>query len=322
VGVIAVGVLLTLSKSSLLDYRNGALVSPSPFPIPMSLPTVLPTVDHAARDWADQRLSEIEAHVEADTLALVSPIAWGLEHLVRMAVEPRAPKRPTLLVILDTTGGVVEVVERIVRVLRTHYPEVRFLIPDRALSAGTILAMSGDAILMDYHSVLGPIDPQVERDGKLVPALSYLHQYEALRQKSVNGTLTTADVLLLQKLDLAELHQFELARELSISLLKEWLATYKFKDWKHTEDRKLPVSDAMREDRADTIARALSQHDRWQTHGRGISMQTLRDELKLKIDDYGSDSALSERIWGYFWFLRDYMARQNLESFVHSPVYF
>lgn len=304
-----------------LVYRYGASVLPI-HPRTMSLPTAIPTVDVAARQWADQRLSEIEAHIDADAMAIISPIAWGLEHRVRMAVEPRASKRPTLLVILDTTGGVVEVVERMVRVLRTHYLEVRFLVPDRALSAGTILAMSGDAILMDYHSVLGPIDPQVERDGKLVPALSYLHQYQALQRKSVDGTLTTADVLLLQKLDLAELHQFELARELSISLLKEWLAKYKFKDWKSTESRSLPVSEQMREDRADSIARSLSRHDRWQTHGRGISMRTLREELKLKIDDYGSDAELSEKVWGYFWFLRDYMARQNVESFVHSAVYF
>lgn len=287
----------------------------------MSLPASIATVDDAARHWADQRLSEIEDHVDADAIAILSPIAWGLEHRVRMAVEPRVNKRSTLLVLLDTTGGVVEVVERIVRVLRTHYREVRFLIPDRALSAGTILAMSGDDILMDYHSVLGPIDPQVERAGMLVPALSYLHQYEVLQVKSTEGTLTTADVLLLEKLDLAELHQFELARELSISLLKEWLAKYKFKDWKVTEDRGIPVTDAMREERADSIARSLSHHERWQTHGRGISMQTLRDELKLKIDDYGSDAVLSERVWSYFWFLRDYMNRQNAESFVHSPVY-
>jgi len=52
---------------------------------------------------------------------------------------------------------------------------VDFLIPSHAMSAGTILAMSGDAIHMDYYSVLGPIDPQVEnQEGRLIPALGYL----------------------------------------------------------------------------------------------------------------------------------------------------
>jgi hypothetical protein len=84
------------------------------------------------------------------------------------------------------------------------------------MSAGTILVMSGDEILMDYHSCLGPIDPQVERDGRLIPALSYLSQYEDLIEKSQSGGLSTAELVLLQKLDLAELHQFELARDLWI----------------------------------------------------------------------------------------------------------
>lgn len=283
---------------------------------------VPPGADEGIKEWADARLGEIEAKFDADAVSILSPITWGLEHRVRTAIEPRQPKKDSLLVLLDTTGGIVEVVERIVRVFRTFYQEVLFLVPDRALSAGTILAMSGDAIFMDYHSVLGPIDPQVERDGKLVPALSYLAQFERLKERSEAGALTTAEVVLLQKLDLAELHQFELARDLSISLLKEWLTTYKFKDWTITETRKLEVTDEIREDRADSIARALNQHDRWQTHGRGISMETLQNELNLKIDDYSTDPDLHATVWNYLWFMRDYMGRMQATTFVHSPVYF
>lgn len=283
---------------------------------------VPPGADQGIKDWADARLFEIEKAFEADAISILSPITWGLEHRVRTAVEPRDPKRDKLVVLLDTTGGIVEVVERIVRVFRTFYTEVFFLIPDRALSAGTILAMSGDAIYMDYHSVLGPIDPQVEREGKLVPALSYLEQFERLKERSAAGELTTAEVILLQKLDLAELHQVELARDLSISLLKQWLTTYKFKDWTVTESRKLPVTDQMKEDRADSIARALNQHDRWQTHGRGISMETLNDELNLRIDDYSTDPDLHATVWNYLWFMRDYLGRIQTVSYVHSPVYF
>ena len=34
--------------------------------------------------------------------------------------------------------------------------------------------MSGDAIFMDYFSVLGPIDPQLPKGDTMVPALGYL----------------------------------------------------------------------------------------------------------------------------------------------------
>lgn len=281
-----------------------------------------PTTIDSVREWAHRQLLSIEELLDADGLAIISPIMFGLEHRVKVAVESREGRRPALFVILDTAGGVVEVVERIVRVLRRHYEEVRFVIPDRAMSAGTVLAMSGDDIWMDYHSCLGPIDPQVEREDRLVPALSYLWQYESLIEKSLRAELSTAELILLQKLDLAELHQFELARDLSIDLLRRWLANYKFKDWVETESRAEPVTQAMKEERADWIARKLNDHHRWLTHGRGLDMMTLQEELKLKIYDYGQHPELRQQIWDYFWFLRDHMARNGISSFVHSPSFF
>jgi len=126
-------------------------------------------------------------------VSIISPVTRGLEQVVRVAITRMEPKRPNLLVIIDTPGGIVEVVERLVRIFRHSYQEVWFLIPDRALSAGTVLVMSGDRIFMDYHSCLGPIDPQVERDGKLVPALSYLVQYSRLIRKASEQGLSSAE---------------------------------------------------------------------------------------------------------------------------------
>lgn len=286
-----------------------------PIPVP-------PTTDDSAREWAASHLRAIEDMLEADGLTIISPMQGGLEHRVKIAIEAREKRRRTLFVILNTPGGVVEIVERIVRVLRQHYAEVKFIIPDRAMSAGTVLAMSGDEIMMDYHSCLGPIDPQLVRDDHLVPALSYLAQYEKLIEKSTQGELSTAELVLLEKLDLAELHQFELARDLSVDLLKRWLTSYKFKDWNKTETNETIVTTEMKEDRATEIARQLTDQERWLTHSRGIDMQTLRDELRLKIDDFGATPELKKAVWDYFWFLRHYMASNGIESFVHTLTFF
>src|SRR5690606_23544195 len=117
---------------------------------------------------------------DRDVLAVFGAIMYGMEQRVRDAITSidKKTRRNRLTVILDTEGGIVEVVARMVDVIRNFYSDVQFIIPDRAMSAGTIFAMSGDSIMMDYFSVLGPIDPQVVREGKLVPALSYLVQYE------------------------------------------------------------------------------------------------------------------------------------------------
>lgn len=281
-----------------------------------------PTTIDSAREWANRRLVEIEAMLKGDCLTIISPIQSGLEYRVKVAVEARESPRDTLVVILHTGGGVVEIVERIVRVFRKHYTEVKFLIPDQAMSAGTVLAMSGDEILMDYHSCLGPIDPQLPKDGRLIPALSYLSQYEELVEKSRTEMLSTAEIVLLNKLDLAELEQFRLARELSITLIQRWLTEYKFKDWEVTETEQKPVTQEMKEERARSIASQLNKHERWLTHGRGLDMQTLQDELKLKITDYSKNLDLKQAVWDYFFFLADHMSRTGQTSFVHSPDFF
>jgi membrane-bound ClpP family serine protease len=247
-----------------------------------------------------------------------------LDDAVRIAIEarkaaPNAPKRDKLAVVLETNGGIIEVVERMVLAIRHHYPsEVIMIVPNRAMSAGTVFALSGDRIMMDYFSCLGPIDPQVQRNGKFVPALSYLVQYERLIEKSKKGTLTTAEMVLLQQLDLAELHSFEEARELSNTLLKEWLAKYKFKDWKKTESHGTEVTGAMREERALEVAEKLMNHQLWHSHSRPISMEVLHRDIKLKIEDFGSKVELAREIKEYQQFLADYMRQIGIYCVVHA----
>lgn len=74
---------------------------------------------------------------------------------------------------------------------------------------------------MDYFSVLGPIDPQVQnKEGKWVPALGYLDKVNEMLEKAKSKTLTQAEFLILKDIDLAELRAYEQAKELTISLLK------------------------------------------------------------------------------------------------------
>lgn len=270
----------------------------------------------------DLRLAALEQELGLDVLAFSGPMSYGADDEVREAVESRTKQRDGLAVVLETTGGYVEVAERMADTFRAHYDRVEFVIPNSAMSAGTILVMSGDAIHMDYYSVLGPIDPQVARQpgGGLVPALGYLAQYEKLIAKSALGKLTTAELsFLLDKFDPAELHAFEQQRELSITLLKKWLVKYKFKNWTATGTRGIPVTAQMREDRAKEIAQKLQDTERWHTHSRGLSMTVLRDELNLVVDDFGQRPALKECIRQYYRLLADFMARVQHGSVVHVP---
>jgi len=279
-------------------------------------------LDQYIKDQLNFHLDQLEGILKADVMAILSPIIPGLEILVRDAIEKKESRKESLAIVLETPGGIVEVVERMVDTIRHHYNDVAFIVPNRAMSAGTVFVMSGDQIMMDYFSRLGPIDPQIEKDGKLVPALSYLNQYDRLNEKARNGELTTAEYALLTKLDLGELHQFEQARVLSMELLKKWLTRYKFKNWKTTEARKIEVTEKMKEERAEEIAGELSNPERWHSHGRGIGKETLTEELNLKIRDFSEINGLKSPLISYFELMQDYMFRQEMSVFVHTREYF
>ena len=280
-------------------------------------------LDQYIRQQLDKHAIEIGDVLESDVMAISSPILPGLEVRVRDAVELFSPRKNVLAIVVETNGGIVEVVQRMVDTIRHYYPEVIFVIPNRAMSAGTLFVMSGDRILMDFFSCLGPIDPQIAKDDNLVPALSYLNQFERLNEKAQQGSLTAAEYALLNKLDLGELYQFEQARALSNELLVKWLSKYKFKNWCQTETNKTPVTEAMKKKRAEKIAETLSQNEHWHSHGRGINMRTLIEELNLRIEDYSEiKEGLGPLIKDYHELLHDYMNREQLISFVHTKEYF
>lgn len=221
-------------------------------------------------------------------------------------------------VILRTGGGSAETTERMVGVLRKHYETVNFVVPDVAMSAGTIFCMSGDKIYMDYASTLGPIDPQVPTPdtGDYVPALGYL---DKVKELTVKGQLAPADVVMLKSLDLAKLALFEQARDLSVDLLKKWLVEYKFRNWTHhrTTNPGALVTDHEKSERAEQIARDLADHKRWRSHGRSLDVTKLT-ELRIKIDDYSDEAPLRDAIRGYNDPLTGFVDRMRMEIMLHS----
>jgi len=282
--------------------------------------------DENIRITLNNRLRELEEHFESDVIFYFGEIHpsldKGFRDFIEELKEDKEFERDRLTVILNTWGGSVETVEKMVNVIRHHYSEVYFIVPDSAMSAGTIFCMAGDKIFMDYSSSLGPIDPQVFNGKTWVPALGYLDKVEELIAKSQNGTLTEAEFLVLQKVDLAELRNFEMARNLTVSLLKKWLVNFKFKHWKtHTSTGKA-VTLTEKEERAEEIAKLLGDNGIWHSHGRFIGIDTLKEILKLKIDDYSNDPDLSKKIRNYNDLICEYILRHGAKAFLHSRIYF
>ncbi len=277
-------------------------------------------------------LLNLEVYLNADVMSFTGAIHEGISPKMLGVIEDlakTAEKKDTIYIILTTTGGSAHAVDIYVNILRHHYKIVNFIVPDYAYSAGTIFCMSGDNIYMDYYSVLGPIDPQVQnKDGRWVAALGYLDKIKELLDKAQpipggnpNGTLSNAEFLILKDFDLAELRGYEQARDLTIDLLKNWLVKYKFQNWTLHETTPgligQPVTNEQKVARAESIAIDLGDTSKWKSHGRPINLQTLRD-MKLKIEDFGADDELKKFVRSYYDFLRDYTGKIQMSMAPHT----
>lgn len=63
---------------------------------------------------------------------------------------------------LETNGGQTDATEKICSILRGANLDLRVIVPRRAKSNGTVIALAGKSILMSDTSELGPIDPSID----------------------------------------------------------------------------------------------------------------------------------------------------------------
>jgi hypothetical protein len=192
-------------------------------------------------------------------------------------------------IFLHSPGGSAESTERIVNLLRENFSHIRFLIPNAAYSAATMLALCGDEILMDERSTLGPIDPQIimttPQGLTSAPVQDILDGFERIKQilKDEPGGIG-AYLPMLQKYDLHIFETCENAKKLAHSLAEEWLEKYMLKD---LPDKK---------ERAALIAKKLGEHKEYLSHGRTISMRQCK-ELGLVVKDLREVPQLRDELW-------------------------
>lgn len=102
-----------------------------------------------------------------------APIAIDFDDRIHFIDQINNLSGEKIDIILETPGGFAEVVEDLVRCIRDRFSEVGIIVPGYAKSAGTIMTMAGDEILMDSTSALGPIDAQISQGGKRFSAHAF-----------------------------------------------------------------------------------------------------------------------------------------------------
>uniref|UniRef100_UPI0025F4A165 SDH family Clp fold serine proteinase n=1 Tax=Mucilaginibacter sp. TaxID=1882438 RepID=UPI0025F4A165 len=192
-------------------------------------------------------------------------------------------------ILLVTPGGSGEQIGKFVNKLRPRFDYVGFILPNMAMSAGTIFVTSGDEIIMDSRAYIGPIDPQVpNREGRFIPAQSILTLIKDIQDrgqekidKGKNPDWT--DMQILNRIDARDIGSAKNGSQYSIELVTKYLIDYKFKSWTNHSTTGLPVTPIEKQAKAKEIANLLCDHGEWKTHSRGITRESAWTDCKLKI---------------------------------------
>jgi hypothetical protein len=192
-------------------------------------------------------------------------------------------------VLLHSPGGLPDAAESIIDMLRNKFENVRFIIPNVAKSAATMMAMAGDEIWMDANAELGPIDPQFvigKGAGQYVqsPAQAIVDQFdEAQVLIGKDPSKLPAWLPVLQQYGPSLYKEALNAIDLSKRLVEGWLNVYMFKG--HSDGP----------EKAKAIAEFLGDHNQFKSHGRRIGRKVLQDK-GANIKNLEDDPILHARV--------------------------
>jgi hypothetical protein len=187
-------------------------------------------------------------------------------------------KNQGLDLILHTPGGDLAATESLVTYLKKIFgTNIRAIVPQLSMSAGTMIALSCCEIVMGKHSSLGPIDPQIGG----MPCEAVILEFETARADILaNPANAYLWEQILSKYYPTFLNSCRNAIDMANQMAKQWL-----KQNMCIDNHK----------KADKICKHFSSHHKSKTHSRHMSIDTCK-KLGLNIVDLEDNQELQEAV--------------------------
>ena len=183
--------------------------------------------------------------------------------------------------ILHTPGGDIAATESLVEYLRQKFgTNIRAIVPQLALSAGTMIALSCGELVLGRHSSLGPIDPQLGG----VPAHAIVDEWNrAHAEIAVDPGRAVLWQLIIGKYPPGLIGAAERSIEWAREIVIRWLSTGML------SARSDPMTDAT------TVVDHLASNAATKAHNRHVSAADLRT-LGLEVTALETDQLLQEAV--------------------------
>jgi len=198
-----------------------------------------------------------------------------------MTVVHQIDRSLGLDLILHTPGGETAATESIVHYLRSMFgKDIRAIIPQLAMSGGTMIACACREIVMGKPSSLGPIDPQFGG----IPAHGVIEEFErAVKEVKEDPSKIPIWQAIVAKYSPSFLGDCQKAIAWSNEMTTEWLQTGMFGGENDAETK------------ATGIVRELADHALTKSHSRHFHIERCK-EIGLKIISLEEDQDLQEKV--------------------------
>lgn len=245
--------------------------------------TPLFKAQNADRYARQELIREYESATGANLIVVIDQIfLHGVTLLEELLIGLDASRDMHLL--LSTPGGDGEVAVRLVRAMQSRCQRLTIIVPDMAKSAGTIMCLGADRILMAPHSDLGPVDPQFQVTSGLVGAKEIVaavqNAEDRVAQRPDSFPLYSA---LLSDVNLLMVEQAKAAMERSSVLIDEALQCR---------------SDQLTQEERQELVQRLKGPliDDLTAHSATVGPRFAK-EIGLPVEEAGSD----HETWGLIW---------------------
>jgi hypothetical protein len=171
-------------------------------------------------------------------------------------------------ILLHTPGGDLAATESIVDYLRKMFGnDIRAIIPQLAMSAGTMLACACKEVMMGKESSIGPIDPQFCG----VSTYAVIEEFKrALEEVKRDPSTIPIWQVIISKYHPTFIGECEKAKDWASRIAQDWLESGMF------QSEKIPS------ELAGQVVEGLSDHETTKSHSRHINAKEAA-ELGLKV---------------------------------------
>ena len=283
--------------------------------VPPGNRTPLFEANSAARYQRQTMIKQIQAHTGRRLICYVSGSECMINEndtmpFVDLLHHVQPGERVELL--LHTTGGSIDAAEKLIRMVRSTVGETEFriIVPEFAKSAGTLMILGADRVVMSDMSELGPIDPQMvfaDSSGlrRRQSVQNYLDAYDEHNNAINQNPNNVAAQIMLGKLDPAIVELCQAAKERARQSAEHLLRNGMFRkdgNWSQTASELLDTRRWLSHSQMISWEEAQVPHiglvvdylhpesDRWQEYWRLYCLQRLAvsDHQKLYESEYAS----------------------------------